>query len=143
MLLQKAHKASKMASMKLKTAYVLALISFFIWLSILLSVFFPAGTLANPVSFPNSSLLMLFCGSAIIASVSCIIIGVDYLGLNFKLKQRPKNITQAPRLPKNIPISQSANNADAKEAQLQDSTQQEDTISILVPPQLEEEQENE
>ncbi|HEX9861774.1 MAG TPA: hypothetical protein VGB11_00660 [Candidatus Bathyarchaeia archaeon] len=132
-----------MASVKLKTAYVLFLISFFVWLSILLSVFFPAGTLANPVSFPNSSLLMLFCGSVIVASISCIIIGVDYSGLNFKLKQRPKNITHAPRLPKTIPVSQSANNADAKETQLQDSTQQEDTVSILVPPQLEEEQENE
>jgi hypothetical protein len=133
----------KMASMKLKTAYVLFLISFFVWLSVVLIVCFPSGVWPSPVRFPSSSMLALFFGSAIVAAVSCLIIGFDYLGLNFKPKRRPKSVPQTPKLTTTIPVWQQAKAAGTIEAELQDSTQQEDTISILVPPQLEEEQENE
>jgi len=132
-----------MASIKLKTAYMLFLVSFFVWLSAVLIVSFPFGVWSNPARFPSSSMLALMLGSAIVATVSCLIIGFDYLGLNFKPNRRPKSVPQTPKLTTHIPVSQQAKAAGTIEAELHDSTQPEDAVSILVPPQLEEEQENE
>jgi hypothetical protein len=130
-----------MTSTKLKTAYVLFLISSFVWLSVLLMVCFPSGHWPVPVRFPNSSMLMLFLGSAVVAAVSCSIIGLEYLGLDFKFRQRSKEIPQAAGLTKTIPLLQQVNAGSIEEAKNQTSMPQEEPVTVLVP-QLEEEQES-
>lgn len=132
----------EMTSTMLKAAYVLFLTSFFVWLSVLVSVGFPSGIWSTPIRFPNSSLFMLFFGSAIVAAVSCLVIGLDYMRLDFRLKHRPRQSPQNSKLCATIPLSQLAIVPSGKEKEeLLVSADEDEAISILVLPQLEEEQE--
>ncbi len=85
-----------MASTKIKTAYFLFVLFFVIWFTVMWLTCFPSGTWANPVRFFNVFALALFLVSGGIAAVSCAVIGIDYLGINFRLGhgdsvQIPKN----------------------------------------------------
>lgn len=132
----------KMTSTMLKAAYVMFLTSFFVWLSVLVSVAFPSGIWSTPITFPNSSLFMLFFGSAIVAAASCLVIGLDYMKLDFRLKHRPRHFPQNSKLHATIPLSQLAIVPGGKEKEeLPVSADEDEAISILVLPQFEEEQE--
>jgi hypothetical protein len=129
-----------MASMRIKTAYLLFLISFVVWLSVLLSVYFPSGEWSNPTRFPNLSLYTLFFGSAIVAAVSCFMIGFDYVGLNLKFRHRPRQVPLTSKPHTTVPQLQVANSASAQEPELRASAQEEETTGIFILQQPEEEQ---
>jgi hypothetical protein len=120
-----------MASMKLKATYALFLSSSLIWFSLILVACCLSGVWSNPVRFPNDSSLLLFLGSGVIASLSCFVIGLDYLGLSFKPKCKQANISHT-EIKRNIPISQRTNATSKHEL--------DETLQILVLPQPEEEQ---
>ena len=130
-----------MASMKLKAAYVLSILSSFIWLSVFLVVCFPSGRWSGPVRFPNYSMLLLFLSSGAVAAISFSTIGLSYLGLSSAIGQRSKETPQAAELTKTILLSQRASDGGIEEAELQKSIPQEAPVTILVP-ELEKEQEN-
>jgi hypothetical protein len=127
-----------MNSKTIKAAYLLFTVPIFVWISLLLSVCFPYGSLAVPIRFPNSSMSALFFGSAAVAAASCFLIGLNYVGLDLKIRQRPKQVLRTSKTSATVPVSRLANVVSMQEADLQISTQ-EDT-SILILPHLEEEQ---
>jgi hypothetical protein len=129
-----------MASTKLKTAYVFFFASFLAWLSLFFYVCFPSGVWSTPVRFPNSSSFMLFFGSAIVAVVSCLVIGLNHMGLGLRLKSRSEEAPQTSNLNTTIAVSQPASSLCVREDELQVSTDGEERPTILVLPQLEEEQ---
>jgi len=77
-----------MVSKTNKILYSLFFLSFGIWFTLLFYVCFPNGTLAIPIRFQNSLTLASFMVSAGIAALSCGIIGLIYMGLNFELVHR-------------------------------------------------------
>jgi hypothetical protein len=91
-----------MASTKIKVAYAVFLISFGMWLALFLAVWFPSITSATPIRFPNTMTLTTFMAFAVVAAISCGIIGMDFLGINLKLTH-----TKSERNPKSYkPILQ-------------------------------------
>ena len=130
-----------MASTKLKAAYVLFLASFLVWLSVFFSVCFPSGAWSIPIRFPNSSLFMLFFGSAMVATVSCLAIGLDYIRHDFRLKHNPKDVPQTSKLFGTFQLSQRAGAVSMKGNELRVSVKEAGKTDILVFPLLEEEQE--
>jgi hypothetical protein len=130
-----------MASKKLKAAYILFLASFLVWLSVFFSVCFPSGAWSTPIKFPNSSLFMLFFGSAMVATVSCLAIGLDYIRHDFMLKHRPKAVSQTSKLLGALQPSQRAGAVRIKENELSVSADEAGKTNILAFPLLEEEQE--
>jgi len=125
-----------MASVKLKTTYVFFFASSIIWLSLFFYVCFPSGVWATQIRFPNSSVFVLFFGSATVATISCTVIGLDYMGLNFKLRQGPGTAPQTPKYFANVAISQSADAVSIQEVDIQNPARQEDTVEFSVLPQL-------
>ena len=81
----------KMTSIRTKAAYMLFIIFFGIWLSLILLVCFPSGKWTIPIRFPNLVALAVFLGSAAMSSVSCLFLGLDYLGLRINLGHRPRS----------------------------------------------------
>jgi hypothetical protein len=84
---------------------------------------------------------MLFFGSALVATISCLTIGLDYMRSDFRLKHSPKDALQTSELHATIPLSQRASAGSTKENELRVSTDEEEKTNILVLPRLEEEQE--
>jgi hypothetical protein len=75
-----------MACAIIKIAYFSFIFSLITWLVLLFSSRFSNGILATQIGFPNSSTLTAFMVSGGIAGISCGIIGLNYLGINFNLK---------------------------------------------------------
>lgn len=130
-----------MAAIKFKAAYVLCLASFFIWLTILLMICFPSGAWSFPIRFPSYSVLILFLGSAIVTSLSSLTIGLEYLKIKFKFKQEPKLIQKTSQPSVSFPCKHRVKAEGAIENN-NNTSQKEETIHILAPPLLEEEQAN-
>jgi hypothetical protein len=129
-----------MDSMRIKTAYPLFFTSFVVWLSVLLSVCFPSGEWSNPIRFPNLFPYALFFVSAIVAAVSCFMIGFDYIGLNLQFKHRPRQVPLTSKPDTAIPQLRVANPASTQEPELRASAQEEETTDIFILQQPEEEQ---
>lgn len=72
-----------MFATKLRVASALFFSSFIIWLILIILVAQPTDSLGQ-VQFSNLTLLSLFLGSAIVASLSSMVIGADLLGLKMK-----------------------------------------------------------
>ena len=123
--------------MKTKAAFAVFLPSFSIWLYVLISVCFPSGTWANPVRFPNSSLFALFFGAATIAAASGLILGLNYMGLDFKVRSVSRGISQSPSQSTTVSVPKMAKTISTTVTEVQDSTPQEKTMSIVMPPQPE------
>jgi hypothetical protein len=83
-----------MASTKMKVASALFLFSFSMWIAIVWSVCFPNGTWANPIQFPTSTSFPLFIVSAATASIACMIIGFEYLGMGSENTKDAKTIEE-------------------------------------------------
>jgi predicted transcriptional regulator len=75
-----------MACAIIKIAYFSFIFSLITWLVLLFSNRFSNIILATQIGFPNSSTLTAFMVSGGIAGISCGIIGLNYLGINFNLK---------------------------------------------------------
>jgi len=69
----------EMFATKLKVASALFLSFFIIWLILILLVGQPTDNV-NRIQFSNSALLALFLGSAAVASLSSMVIGLNFLG---------------------------------------------------------------
>ena len=78
-----------MFATKLKVASALFLSSFIIWLALILLAAQPTDNLAQ-FQFSDSSLLAVFLGSAIAASLSSMVIGLDLL----ELRMKPMSLTK-------------------------------------------------
>jgi len=78
-----------MFATKLKVAFALFVSSFSVWLIMILLVAQPTDNLAQ-FQFPDFSLLAVFLGSAIAASVSSMTIGLDLL----EFKMKPMSLTK-------------------------------------------------
>ena len=72
----------------IKVAYIVFLLSFSVWLAVIGITLFPAVTTTDQIQFPNPTLQTLFVGSAVTSAMACMIIGVDYLGLRVKPRNR-------------------------------------------------------
>lgn len=127
-----------MASSKLKAIYAVFFSSLIVWLSVFFIICFSSGVWSTPIRFPNTSVFVLFFGSAIVAVASCLAIGLNYIGLVLKLERTPANTAPTSRPPTNASVSPLPNTASIKEAGLQDPTRQEDTVNLFALPQLEE-----
>lgn len=77
-----------MASTKIEVAYFFFFVFFSIWVTLLWLTCFPSGTWANPVRFSNVSMLTLFMVSGSASAVSCAIIGINYLRIDFRAGHR-------------------------------------------------------
>jgi hypothetical protein len=82
-----------MAGAILKIAYFSFIFSLITWLMLLFSSGFSNGILATQIGFPNSSTLTAFMVSGGAVGISCGIIGLNYLGINFNWK--PKKSSQS------------------------------------------------
>jgi len=70
-----------MLATKTRVAYALFLFSYIVWLTLASVALFPAFTAGNRIQFPNTAFQAAFVGSAITASIACLLIGVHHLGL--------------------------------------------------------------
>ena len=128
-----------MASMKKKAAYLLSTASFFVWVFVLLSVCFPYGALSNQINFPNQFMFNLFFGSAIIVAVFCFLIGLNFLGFNFKIKQRRLHFPRPSKPSISIQSSQLTSEIRTNEAKPNVESQK-DPTEFFTLPQLEKNQ---
>jgi hypothetical protein len=80
-----------MTSKKTKLAYFLFFSCFTLWLALILSVCLPSGSWTAPIRFPNFLMLTLFVGSAIPSSITAMVIGLDFLGINSKIHRLKQN----------------------------------------------------
>jgi uncharacterized membrane protein YciS (DUF1049 family) len=89
-----------MVATKIKVVYTLFLISFSIWLAVVLLVLSPAVATGNQIQFPSPTLQTLFIGSAATSVIACIIIGLDYLGLKMTSRNRTRTLkkTETPSI---------------------------------------------
>jgi len=137
-----------MTSTKIKAAYFLFLVFFSIWVTVLWLTCFPSGAWANPVRFPNILMLTLFMVSGSVAAVSCAVIGIDYLGIDFGLRhgnsvQIPKNqslaIQECPALVIQESGSDTAGIEKLQEPSLiVESEETEQDVLVLLPTEEEE-----
>ena len=102
-----------MFATKLKVASALFLSSFIVWLALILIIAQPTETLGQS-HFSNFSLLAMFLGSAIAASLSSMVVGVNLL----ELKISPMSLTKklgrnrvkvGIKAPKEFPIKREKN----------------------------------
>jgi hypothetical protein len=75
-----------MTPMLEKLAYILFSSCFAIWLTLILS----AGLLSSG-EFPNTFMLALFVGSAVLSSIPAMLIGLGFLGVDFRIPRRKQN----------------------------------------------------
>src|SRR3990170_1722513 len=80
-----------MSPKQAKFAYFLFFSCFTVWLALILSVCFPSGRWITPIIFPNYFILVLFIGSAVLSSMPAMFIGLDFLGINFKIRKGKQN----------------------------------------------------
>ena len=125
---------------KLKIAYAFFFASFMIWLSLFFYVCFPSGVWSTPIRFPDSSLFISFFGSAFVAVVSCLLIGLNHIGLFPKLKSKSKESPKTLGLNTTM-VSQISSDLRTKEKEPKVHTAEEENPGAIVLPQLEEEQE--
>jgi hypothetical protein len=74
-----------------KLAYFLFFSCFTVWIVLILSVYFPIGTWITPRIFSNNFMLSIFIGSAVLSSIPAMFIGLDFLGVDFRLRQGKQN----------------------------------------------------
>jgi hypothetical protein len=129
-----------MASKTINAAYLLFTVSIFVWLSALLSVCFPSGSWAVPIRFLDSSIFALFFGSAAVAAASCFLIGLNYIGLDFKIRQRSQQVLRTSKSSATVAVSRLGNVASMQEADFPVFTQEDETTGIIIVPPLEKEQ---
>src|SRR3990170_2422011 len=80
-----------MSPKQAKFAYFLFFSCFTVWLALILSVCFPSGRWITPIIFPNYFILALFIGSSVLSSIPAMFIGLDFLGINFKIRKEKQN----------------------------------------------------
>lgn len=84
-----------MAATKTKAAFGIFSLSFGTWLALVWSICLPNGTWVTPIRFPNTLTLTVFMVSAVVAAVSCGVIGIDYLGITFRGANRKSALSPA------------------------------------------------
>ena len=73
-----------------KLAYIVFFTCFSVWLVLILSVSFLESGETTPAIFPNY-MLALFIGSAVMSSIPAMLIGLNYLGIDFKIWKGKQN----------------------------------------------------
>jgi len=74
-----------------KLAYFLLCSSFTLWLGLILSTCFTSGTWATPMVFRDYFMSALFVGAAVFSSIPAMLLGLDYLGINFGTRKGTQN----------------------------------------------------
>jgi hypothetical protein len=74
-----------------KLAYFLFFSCFTIWIALILSVGFLSDGETTPIIFSNNFMLTIFLGSAVLSSIPAMFIGLDFLGIDFRLRQGKQN----------------------------------------------------
>jgi len=74
-----------------KLAYFLFFSCFAVWLALILSVGFLSDGETTPIIFSNNFMLTIFLGSAVLSSIPAMFIGLDFLGIDFRLRQGKQN----------------------------------------------------
>ena len=73
---------------KIKVVYATFLFSFSVWLTLVFIYGFPSLNGFFQVEFSSSTYLGFFVGSAIVSSVSCLLIGLKMIGLKTEIKRK-------------------------------------------------------
>ncbi len=128
-----------MTSMKTKAVYGLLISSFVVWIASFFSVCFPSGVWATPIRFPDSLSFGIFFGSATIAAVSTMVIGMEYMGLIAWLKCRNRK-TDFSLLKQDGNIKLSA--LSSTEANSISDGTPEESVKFLINSKVDEEQES-
>lgn len=88
-----------MQSTKMKVAIATFLFFFGIWIVLICSVYFPTWLtgpfrfpLANSIKFANFTVMIIFLGSAVASSVTCMVIGLSYLGLRIAPRKKAPSV---------------------------------------------------
>jgi len=76
-----------------RLAYLLFFSCFTVWLILIISVYLPSGGWITPIIFADNFMLILFLGSAVLSSIPAMFIGLDFLGIDFKLRQGKQNFS--------------------------------------------------
>ena len=95
-----------------KLAYFLFFSCFTIWVVMILSVYFPSGTWTTPMIFSNNFMFSIFIVSAVLSSIPAMFLGLDFLGIGFRLRQGKQNFSNTLpliRIRKNEPKTRSKN----------------------------------
>jgi hypothetical protein len=129
-----------MTSMKMKAVYGLLISSFVVWIASFFSVCFPSGVWSTPIRFPDSLSFGVFFGSATVAAVSTMVIGMEYVGLISWLKCRNRK-THFSLLKQDGNIQLSAISSIAEANSISDSTSEE-PVKFLMNSEVDEEQES-
>src|SRR3972149_3070187 len=74
-----------------KLAYVLFFSCFAVWLALIPSISFLSDGETTPTIFPNHFMLALFIGSAVLSSIPAMFIGLDFLGIEFKVRKEKQH----------------------------------------------------
>jgi len=70
--------------MQQKIAYSLFFIFFALWFFLILSGFSSSGQFTTTIAFPNQFILALFAGASILTSISSLLLGLNFLGINLR-----------------------------------------------------------
>ena len=80
-----------------KLAYIVFFTCFSIWLVLILTTSFLSERGTTPSIFPNYFMSALFVGSAVLSSIPAMLIGLDFLGINFQIRRgKPKSSDALP-----------------------------------------------